>query len=175
MNEGRNVDLPDARLGATAADGAGNEALAPFLICRSARCHCALPLKHVAETMRPVPVERIEGMPDFLLGVASIRGDVTPVVDMRRLIGVDIESKPTRFVSLRVDERPLALALDEVLGIRHLVRGTADRLPPLLGAMHDSAVSAISTLDDGLLLVLQCARLLSDEVRQQLAGARDLR
>src|SRR6185295_4576205 len=48
---------------------------------------CALPIARVIETMRPLPVRRIERAPDIVLGAAIIRGIPTPVVDASRLLG----------------------------------------------------------------------------------------
>ena len=47
---------------------------------------CALPLHHVAETMRPLPIEAVVGTPSFVCGVSVIYGVPTPVVDLKPLL-----------------------------------------------------------------------------------------
>ena len=48
---------------------------------------CALPVGHVGETMRPLPVETLAGGPPFAPGVSVIRGQPTPVVDLAEVLG----------------------------------------------------------------------------------------
>jgi chemotaxis signal transduction protein len=43
---------------------------------------CAVPLSHVIEIMRPLPVEPISSVPSFVQGISIIRGIPTPVVDL---------------------------------------------------------------------------------------------
>ena len=52
------------------------------LVFRVLTFHCALPLEHVSETMRPLPVEPIAGVISPVAGVAIIRGGPVPVVDV---------------------------------------------------------------------------------------------
>jgi chemotaxis signal transduction protein len=56
-----------------------------FVVMVGARA-CAFPLHHVAETMRPLPIESVAGTPSFVRGVSVIRGVPTPVVDLKALL-----------------------------------------------------------------------------------------
>jgi purine-binding chemotaxis protein CheW len=129
------------------------------MLCRVGARLCILPLSCVVETMRPQPVEAVVGAPPFVSGLAVIRGLPTPVVDARRLLGADEHSPPTRFVTLKVGARSVALAVDAVIGIRPLAGLSTDALPPLLG-QTDGPASAVGAVDRELLQVLQEARLI---------------
>ena len=118
----------------------------------------AIALTSVTETMRPLPIQPLSDVPPFVLGVAVIRGAATPVIDGAALISVDRSSSFGRFVTLRVDDRSVALAVDEVIGIRELPE-VEKTLPPLLRGAADGVVEAIGNLDARLLVVLQNARI----------------
>jgi len=133
------------------------------LVCRVATRICALPLDVVIETMRPLPVEPLAGAPGFIAGLAIIRGEPVPVVDAARLLGAEAGA-PRRFVTLRVGARPVALAVDAVLGVRMVAADRLSALTPLIGAVAGDAVVAIGTLDAQLLVVLEAARLVPDAV-----------
>lgn len=124
---------------------------------------CALPLAHVEETMRPLPVEPIAGVPSFVRGVAVVRGAPIPVVDAASLIRGE-ESAPTRFVTIKTGARRVALAVDAVVGIVAVSQASVDSLPPLLDQADGDAIAAIGTLDKELLLVLRHTRLLPDHL-----------
>ena len=131
------------------------------LVTRARGRLCALPLPHVIETMRPLPVTPLAGAPAFVRGLCVIRGEPLPVVDLAALLFGAADDRPTRFVTLRVGERRVALATGEVIGVRTLPASGAP-LPPLLSAGGGDLVAALARLDDALLLVLSGARLLPD-------------
>lgn len=134
------------------------------LLCRAGRHLCALPLAHVRETMRPLPLTPIPGAPSFVAGAARIRGVPTPVLHVAGLLDGSTPASVTRFVTLDVNGRGVALALDHVLGIRDLPLDQLGRLPPLLASSGSDAVARLGVLDRELLLVLEAARLVPEPV-----------
>lgn len=126
---------------------------------------CAIPLHHVAETMRPLSIERIAGMPAFIKGVSLIRGVPIPVVDLGALLQTSDRSLTYgRFVTLKIGARRAAVAVDGVVGLRKLDLGQVGELPPLLRAAGAEIIDAIGTCDAQLLIVLRAMRIVPDEV-----------
>ena len=119
--------------------------------------------------MRPLPVTPFAGSPPFVRGLSMIRGGPIPVVDLGALLGGPDPEKATRFVTLRLDGRFVALAVGSVLGVQDLT-GTMSSLPPLLADASAEAVSTLGVLDAELFFVLEAARLVPDSVWQSLEG-----
>jgi purine-binding chemotaxis protein CheW len=140
----------------------------PWLICRSGAHFCALPLGSVVETLRPLPVEPISSTPAFVRGISLIRGRPTPVVDLGALLGEATEAC-TRFVSLSIANRGIALAVGAVWGIRRLGSSAESGLPPLLKQAARDMVSAVGILDRKLLLFLETTRMVPPDVLERLA------
>jgi purine-binding chemotaxis protein CheW len=143
-----------------------------YLLVRVQIGVCAVPLIHVVETMRPLPVEPIAGMPSFLRGLSIIRGTPTPIIDLGVLLGAR-GGVAERLVTLRFSDRQVALSVDSVLGVRGLEPSTIQELPPLLRGTSQDVIEAIGTLDDEMLVVLRAGWQLPDEVWQALT-AREL-
>ena len=153
-------------------DGSGDgNSRCPTLLIRARSLLCALPVQHVVETLRPLAVEPLSGAPPFVRGIAVIRGEAVPVVDLGSLLGIREESNPTRFVTLRLGRRSVALAVEAVLGVRVLEAGVARAVPPLLRDVEDEGLAAVGILDEQLLLVLRAARLVPDALWDTLASA----
>lgn len=129
-----------------------------WLACRAASHTCALPLESVVETMRPLPLEAFPKAPPFVAGMAIVRGMPTPVVSMRALMG-EAASAFGRFVTVRINGRPVALAFDEVVGIHRLPDTTARELPPLLKNVAGETITEVSVRDSDLLLFLEASRI----------------
>ena len=139
------------------------EEVRPALVCRVLDLSCALPLEAVIETMRPLPVEAVSGMPRFVLGISIIRGGPVVVVDAGLLLG-HRASTAGRAVTVRAASRTIALLVDAVIGVRTLTARSVAELPPLLDKAAGDAVAAIAALDNELLLVLRAARLVPDDL-----------
>lgn len=137
-----------------------------FLLVRVAGDRVGLPLRGVLETMRPPPCSALQGAAPWVLGVSVIRGAPTPVVDLSRALGRTdpgaATSERQRVVTVRAGERTVALAVDEVLGIRRVLSTSLQALPPLLDP-GDRLVEALGVLDEQLLLVLREGRLLPED------------
>jgi purine-binding chemotaxis protein CheW len=137
-----------------------------MLVTRVGRVACAIPIEHVIETMRPLPVEPItrSGAESLALvqGLAMIRGAPVPVVDARMLLGVPGE-RGARFVVVRAGERRIALVVDEVIEVRAIGSTLQSRMPLLFDPAKHESVAAVGTLDAELLVVLDSARVLPED------------
>ncbi|HEX5685727.1 MAG TPA: CheW domain-containing protein [Ideonella sp.] len=133
-----------------------------WLVCRVQTRLCAWPLSHVIETLRPLPIEPVAGAPSFVGGLAVVRGEPLPVVDVARLLGLQA-APPERFVVVVTDDRRVALAVSAVLGVRRVATGSLQALPPLLNQAESAVVAAVGLLDAQLLLFLRTARLIPDD------------
>jgi purine-binding chemotaxis protein CheW len=152
---------------------ASSNPTSPVLILRSGPHRCALPLSHVVETMRPLPVQPLSNMPSFVSGAAIVRGEAVPVVDLGILLGID-NAVMGRFVVIRVEESRVALAVDGVIGIEDLDAACLTSVPPLLKNAHPDLLSALGHADQKLLLVLNTARILPDEVWASLRRSQEV-
>lgn len=132
------------------------------LLCRVRDVLCALPLSHVGETMRPLAVEPIAGAPAFIRGVSVVRGRPTPVVDAALLI-CGASAEPSRFVTLLPGDRPVMLAVDDVVGLASLP-DRLEPLPSLLRTERVAAVAATGAIDGALLVVLDATRVVPPEL-----------
>jgi len=146
--------------------------ISPVLVVMVGTRACAFPLRHVAETMRPIPIEPIAGTPGFVRGVSVIRGLPTPVVDLKALLE-NSENSPSygRFVTLKLDDRRVVIGVDSVVGLRNLDSAQLGELPPLLRDVSSGLIASFGTRDAQLLLVLRAARIVPDEVWATLAAA----
>ena len=138
------------------------------LIFRTGAHVCALPVSKLVETLRPVPVKPLAGVPAAVRGVAIVRGAPVPVLDLAALLGG--EGSCSRFVIVRTgEEHRIALAVDEVLGIRSIDPTLWSELPPLLRDACPGVVESIGTLDREALLVLGTGALVPDGVWESIA------
>jgi purine-binding chemotaxis protein CheW len=122
-----------------------------------------MPLQHVVEIMRMLPIEQLSGAPHYVRGLCVIRGSPVPVVDTGLLIG-EHATRPERLVAVRIGGRSVALAVEAVVSIRAIGVELSDQLPPLLRDAASETVAAIGTLDAELLFFLRTARIVPEDL-----------
>jgi purine-binding chemotaxis protein CheW len=129
------------------------------LVVTAGALACVIPVEHVIETMRPLAVDAVAGMPSFVRGISIIRGKPVPVVDLGALLGSDgtAEGMSPRFVLVRAGERSVALAVQSVIGVRDVEPSHIGDLPPLLSGVAAEVIESIGTSDAHLLVVLRTA------------------
>jgi len=83
----------------------------------------------------PAAVTRVPGAKSWIRGLANVRGQLLPVVDLRAFLGAGTTAiaRPVRVLVANHREIPAGLVVDEVMGFRRFYEGefSAD-LPPTL-------------------------------------------
>ena len=168
---------PGTAFGRSAPDGT----LHHVLLVRARDWLCALPIATTVETMRALPIRKVEGAPPFVRGLSLVRGALLPVVNLASILGTGSgspESEATRggrFVTVRTGDRQLVLEVDAVLGATQIDAAAMQATPPLLSGAMPEAVEKLGTLDRQTLAILATARLVPDELWSTLIAQQGAR
>lgn len=139
------------------------------LVFRAGTLLCALPLDEVVETMRPLETRPLAGTAGFVLGISVLRGVPAPVIDIGRLL-TGAPGVVERYVAVRTERGPVALATGTVLGIRATRAGPSQTHPVVLAGSH-RLVAGVGTFGAEPVLLLQSMRAVPDEVWEAAAAA----
>ncbi|MDR3636741.1 MAG: chemotaxis protein CheW [Isosphaeraceae bacterium] len=112
-----------------------------------------LPATELREIVRAVTITPLPQGPAAIEGVIDVRGDVVPVIDLRRLLGMP--SRPValsdHLVITRLEGAPLALWIDRAIEVRSDEAG------------DDPGHERVVRLADGLVPVVELRDLLEAE------------
>lgn len=122
-----------------------------------------LEILRVQEIIRIQQLTRVPNSPSFVDGVINLRGKVIPVVALRKCLGLEDRphDKQTRIVVVEVNGNVLGFIVDSVSEVLRIPVETIEP-PPRLGKVEREYVSGVGKLDDGLLILLDLDRLMSD-------------
>lgn len=134
----------------------------------------ACPLVQLREVIRPPSITPIPDAPEWLLGLANVRGDVTSIVDLALALGLESAVRGQRSVLMaETDDGQTAVGLlvDEVIGIRRMT--VTDWTPDesLEWGRVGEFLSGLSEQADKLIPVLDLDRALTSELLDVFASA----
>ena len=130
-----------------------------------------LPLSAAERAVPMAAVSPLPGCPDTVLGAINVHGSVTPVLDLRRRLGLAAsEYGPSAHLLLaRTAKRVVALPVDGVHGVVEIEPGRV--APPDTVLPGIDQLAGIAALADGLLLVNDLELFLSLDEEGQLDAA----
>lgn len=135
----------------------------------------ALATRAVREVVRAVEITVLPGAPRVIDGVVDVRGELVPVLNLRRRFRLpETEVAPgEHFVVVRWKGRALALRVDRVGWIARVADDDLRRAGDVV--RHAEHVAGIARLPDGVVLIADLDRFLSqaegERLGEALAGA----
>jgi len=110
------------------------DALAQLCTFRVGGEDYALDIMRLREIITPLPVTPVPRAPAFVEGVIRLRGDVIPVLDLRRRLGLPVTSptRKTKVLIVLVAGRRLGLVVDEVTEVLRIPRAEIRPAPGLV-------------------------------------------
>jgi chemotaxis signal transduction protein len=130
----------------------------------------------VQEIIRLAKVTRVPHAPDFVEGVVNLRGNVLPVIDLRRRFGMEEKDydDATRVVVVDIDRRKTGIIVDAVSEVLNLPKSAVEPAPAIVKAgVDEDFIEGVGKIEGGerMLLVLRIDKLLSES---DLSSLRDL-
>lgn len=130
----------------------------------------ALEITSVKEIVRYQEITKIPEAPIFIKGLLNLRGQVIPVIDLkRRFYQVDsMVTEETRIVVVKVGEGLIGIIADEVSEVLRLSEKDIEPTPSLLKDFNQSGIVGVGKLEDRLLILLDIERTLSSEELKEI-------
>ncbi len=132
----------------------------------------AVPVACVIEILAMRDLFRVPDGPDFLAGLADVREQAVPVIDLRRKLGLPavVATHQTRIIVLevRLDGRNLAVGLiaDRVIEVITLPDDKIGPPPDVGGTWRSDYIAGVGRHGDGFVILFAMERLFSyDDVK----------
>jgi len=120
----------------------------------------------VHEILRYPQITRVPNTPDFIKGVINLRGNVIPVVDVRRRFGLGKTkiSDLTRIIVIETEEKWIGLLVDNVHQVVRMSPSNIDPPSSLLEGVSEDFISGIGRLKDRLIIIVRIGPILIDDL-----------
>ena len=131
----------------------------------------AVDIEQVREVIRQPEIVPIPDVPRWVEGIMDLRGEVVPVISLRKKMGLDDGDRPAvnRVLIAHRPGRPFGLMVDMVTGVIPIRAEDLSRVDDLLNQVR--YLKAVARIEDRLVPMLDLPAILSDTEAGQITAA----
>jgi len=129
-------------------------------------------IDQVREIIRTGTITPIPDSPDFIKGVANVRGEITVVIDIkaRFFLSTKKEVESKHIVITEQEKNLFGLMVDEVAEVLRIPEAEIRPTPEVVTRINKKYISGLVTLDNRLIVLLDLTKVLSEEELARLTG-----
>ncbi|MEA1922879.1 MAG: chemotaxis protein CheW [Pseudomonadota bacterium] len=125
----------------------------------------------VQEIIREMPFTPIPNSPDFIEGVINLRGNIIPVIDLRRRLNANSAKSPAGkiwIIILNINNRVAGFIVDAVTKVLKVPLENIKPPPDIVvSGLQSQYITGVCRIDERLLILLDFNRiLLVDEIKK---------
>ncbi len=126
----------------------------------------ALDITRIREIIKPREITEIPRVPDFLLGIISLRGSIIPVFDLRNRLklGKGVITPESRIIVCHQGQRGAGLLVDRISQVVTLPAGKIEPPPAVLSGIDRDLVEGVGRHQGKMMILLQLASVLDAEL-----------
>ncbi len=120
---------------------------------------------------RMMPITRVPKAPQFVEGVINLRGEIVPVIDLKKRFDLPLSetTDSTRIIIVSIDDITVGMIVDSATEVIQLSQDDIEPAPPITGSIDANYLDGVGKIDGRLLILLNVAKLLKPQEISQLA------
>jgi purine-binding chemotaxis protein CheW len=128
-------------------------------------------IRCVTEIVGTQAITEMPEMPDYIKGIINLRGLIIPLLDVRLRFGKESRAYDDRtcVIVINLSEVSVGLIVDSVSEVLTIPEGNIVEVPTVSSGLKSSFVKNIGKLESGVVLLLDCGKLLSSEEFETLS------
>lgn len=125
----------------------------------------AIDVLQVQEVLKLTDIAPVPGVPDYILGIINLRGDVVTVIDGRRRMGLPDQASTdqSRIVIIDIDNQNVGILVDSVAEVVQIPTKNIDPAPAVGNDQSSRFILGVYSHTEGLTIIISLEKLLSDE------------
>ena len=125
----------------------------------------AIEIRYIVEIVGLQKITELPDMPDFLNGVINLRGDVIPIIDVRKRFKLDPKSYTVRtcIIIVSINEASIGLIVDEVSEVLDIEEENISVPPKTSTKQHGRFVKGIGKVENSIKIILDVEKILSED------------
>lgn len=125
----------------------------------------AIDIMQAKEIIKMEKITLIPNAPDFVEGVINLRGNIIPIIDLKKRFNLEETEgdKNTGIIIVRIYDVDMGIIIDSVSKVVSITNSDIQPPPPMLAGIGQKYIKGVGKLEDKLLVVLDLGKLFSGE------------
>jgi purine-binding chemotaxis protein CheW len=134
--------------------------------------HFGIDIASVEGIVKVLEITKVPQAPACVEGVANLRGQVIPVVDLHKRFGMPNTEKTneTRIVVANVGSTKIGMIVSAVSEVLTIDDSSIEPPPSMVSNANSAYIVGIANIEKRLIILLDLAKVLSIEEQVQVAG-----
>lgn len=127
-------------------------------------------ISQVKEIIKIEEITKIPNTPDFMEGVINLRGQITPVMDLRSRLGIEAvqESENSRVIIVEIGKDNVGMIVDSVTEVCSISSDNIEPSTSFTGNVDTEYILGVGKVGGRLLILLDLSKVISStELSQQ--------
>jgi purine-binding chemotaxis protein CheW len=134
-----------------------------FAVFRVGEEDFAVDIGKVVEFLQTQRVYTLPELPDFLSGVITVRGEVLPLLDLRKRFSLQSSQTEALIIIVRYDDEKIGLLVDEIKEILSLGPEEITAPPKIFKGIKKKYLTGLGKKEESVIILLNIDHLLSSE------------
>lgn len=133
-----------------------------YVVFKLDKEYYAIPINKVVSIEKMEKSTRVPNTPSYVKGVINLRGEVIPLIDLRKKLGVgskDIDSS-TRIIIISEEDMVAGLIVDTSPEVLEIDKENIDNPPTSMDNDSLPYIYGIGKIDDMIIIILELMRIL---------------
>lgn len=139
-----------------------------FAVFRIGKEDFGIDIGNVVEFLRTQRIYTLPELPDFLAGVITVRGEVMPLIDLRKRFVIESSQTEELIIVVRYDDEKIGLLVDEIKEIISLVPEEITAPPKVFKGLKNKYLLGLGKKNERIIILLNVDHLLSSEEKIML-------
>ncbi|WP_297203856.1 chemotaxis protein CheW [uncultured Brachyspira sp.] len=125
----------------------------------------AIDIMQAKEIIKMEKITLIPNAPDFVEGVINLRGNIIPIIDLKKRFNLEeIEGdKNTGIIIVKIEDVDMGIIIDSISKVVSIANSDIQPPPPMLSGIGQKYIKGVGKLEDKLLVVLDLEKLFTTD------------
>ncbi|AFR70049.1 chemotaxis protein CheW [Brachyspira pilosicoli] len=133
----------------------------------------AIDIMQAKEIIKMEKITLIPNAPDYVEGVINLRGNIIPIVDLKKRFNLEENDgeKNTGIIIVKIDDVDMGIIIDAISKVVSIATSNIQPPPPMLSGIGQKYIKGVAKLEDKLLVVLDLEKLIvgdDDETEENI-------
>ncbi|MDN5330924.1 MAG: purine-binding chemotaxis protein CheW [Tepidanaerobacteraceae bacterium] len=138
------------------------EEIRQFVVFKLGQEEYAVDIMHVNTIERMMPITRVPKAPDYVEGVINLRGEIIPVIDLKKRFGLASGevTADTRIIIVMLDDLTVGMIVDSATEVVQLPQDSIEPPPSVAGNISSDFLEGVGKIGDRLLIILNLEKIM---------------